>query len=387
MHHIQIQDNEFRTLIRVAEYGGANGTDERHVMITLPDYDPSDAAGQIDRIARSAALLAGMWPGSVAVLARAFVSDGANQGDLVRRQLSAVLPEASLSLVEQPPLNGTKLALWVYLRSSVTISRTGAGSDTVAVSSPGSPLTHLYTCSRGIPEFGSEVAAMTLLQDYDTELSDIGISFADNCVRTWFYVRDVDTNYPGMVRGRNEIFRHMGLSRDTHFIASTGIGGRHVDPRVTVQMDTYTISGLRPGQQTYLHAPEYLNPTYEYGVAFERGVLIDYADRRHVLISGTASINNRGEVEHPGNVILQTRRMLDNVSALLREAGATLNDCGHFIIYLRDIADAAVVSRLFDELVPNMPRVIVHAPVCRPGWLIEMECMAVVSHESAYAPY
>ena len=26
---------------------------------------------------------------------------------------------------------------------------------------------------------------------------------------------------------------------------------------------------------------------------------------------------------------------------------------------------------------PNVPRMITLAPVCRPGWLVEMECMAV----------
>jgi hypothetical protein len=32
---------------------------------------------------------------------------------------------------------------------------------------------------------------------------------------------------------------------------------------------------------------------------------------------------------------------------------------------------------MYRERFPGRPYVIVHAPVCRPGWLIEMECMAV----------
>ena len=47
------------------------------------------------------------------------------------------------------------------------------------------------------------------------------------------------------------------------------------------------------------------------------------------------------------------------------------------IVYLRDIADYAMVRRLYDERFPDKPRIIVQAPVCRSGWLIEMECMAV----------
>jgi enamine deaminase RidA (YjgF/YER057c/UK114 family) len=48
-------------------------------------------------------------------------------------------------------------------------------------------------------------------------------------------------------------------------------------------------------------------------------------------------------------------------------------------VYLRDMADYAVVKQLFDERFPHTPKVILLAPVCRPGWLIEMECMAVKS--------
>ena len=31
---------------------------------------------------------------------------------------------------------------------------------------------------------------------------------------------------------------------------------------------------------------------------------------------------------------------------------------------------------MFNHRFPDIPKVIVLAPVCRPGWLIEMECMA-----------
>ena len=49
----------------------------------------------------------------------------------------------------------------------------------------------------------------------------------------------------------------------------------------------------------------------------------------------------------------------------------------HIIVYLRDIADYAVVKEMFDKRFPDIPRVVTLASVCRPGWLVEMECMAV----------
>jgi enamine deaminase RidA (YjgF/YER057c/UK114 family) len=50
------------------------------------------------------------------------------------------------------------------------------------------------------------------------------------------------------------------------------------------------------------------------------------------------------------------------------------------IVYLRDIADYSDVKAMYDERFPEHPKVFVWAPVCRPGWLVEMECMAVKKH-------
>lgn len=205
---------------------------------------------------------------------------------------------------------------------------------------------------------------------------------ADDCIRTWFFVQNVDVNYAGLVKARNEVFTEQSLTPQTHYIASTGIEGRHADPKVLVQMDTYAVEGLTPGQIHHLYAPTHLNPTYEYGVSFERGTSIDYGDRRHVFISGTASINNKGEIVHCGDVRKQTERMWENVETLLEEAGCGFEEVGQMIIYLRDTADYAVVREMHDQQFPDIPKVIVHGPVCRPHWLVEMECIAVKTQEN-----
>ena len=190
------------------------------------------------------------------------------------------------------------------------------------------------------------------------------------------------------MKARNEVFVTQNLTEKTHYISSTGIGGRHADPKVLVQMDTYAVAGLQPEQIHFLYAPTHLNPTYEYGVSFERGTYVDYGDRRQIFISGTASINNKGEVVYPGNIRKQTERMWENVETLLKEAECTFENLGQMIVYLRDIADYAVVKAMYDQRFPHTPKVFVHAPVCRPGWLIEMECMGVKECKNkGYAPF
>jgi enamine deaminase RidA (YjgF/YER057c/UK114 family) len=121
-------------------------------------------------------------------------------------------------------------------------------------------------------------------------------------------------------------------------------------------------------------------------VSFERGTYVDYADRRQVFISGTASINNKGEIMYPKNIVRQTERMWENVETLLAEADCTYEDVGAMIVYLRDTSDYQVVRQMYEKRFPHKPYIIVHAPVCRPGWLIEMECMAVKKTDHQHLP-
>lgn len=371
------------TLIEISEYKVKGGISEYHIMIhaTRPEDTYEQQLNAV--INTYFTLLQEELCGAVAVFKRYFLSDAANQEDLLLA-LTTESSDCALSIVEQPPLNGTKIALWVYLQASVQTRVLHNGLFEVKHGA----YRHFWSGSVLNRAANSEYQTRLLLNDYVMQLMEQGCKLADNCIRTWFFVQNVDVNYAGVVKARNEVFVTQDLTEKTHYISSTGIGGRHADPKVTVQMDTYAVDGLKSEQIHYLYAPTHLNPTYEYGVSFERGTYVDYGDRRQVFISGTASINNKGEVVCPGDIRKQTERMWENVEALLKEAGCTFDDLGQMIVYLRDVADYTVVKGMYDERFPDTPRVFVYAPVCRPGWLIEMECMGVKSLEDKeFAPY
>ena len=317
--------------------------------------------------------------GATAVLKRYFLSDVANQADDV---LLADTSDCAKSIIGQAPLDGSKIGLWVYLMTNVSSQQLPSGLYEVKHGD----FRHLWNASAHNTAQNSEYQTRLLFNEYVMQLVQEGCTLADNCIRTWLFVNDVDVNYAGVVAARNKVFFTQGLTEDTHYIASTGIGGRACDPQVMTQMDNYAIAGIKKEQVHYLYAPTHLNRTSDYGVSFERGTYIDYADRRHVIISGTASINNKGQIEHPKDIVKQTHRMWENVEALLKEAGSSYEDVGVMIVYLRDVADYSIVSRMYDERFPNHPRIIVHAPVCRAGWLIEMECMAVKKQHAADMP-
>lgn len=352
---------------------------EYHVMIHAK-ADGRTFQQQLDAVLDSyEQLKATELQGATAVLKRYFLSDVANQADDV---LLADTSDCAKSIIGQAPLDGSKIGLWVYLMTNVSSRQLPSGLYEVAHGD----FRHLWNASAHNTAQNSEYQTRLLFNEYVMQLVQEGCTLADNCIRTWLFVNDVDVNYTGVVAARNKVFFTQGLTEDTHYIASTGIGGRACDPQVMTQMDNYAIAGIKKEQVHYLYAPTHLNRTSDYGVSFERGTYVDYADRRHIIISGTASINNKGQIEHPKDIVKQTHRMWDNVEALLQEAGSSYEDVGVMIVYLRDVADYAIVNRMFDERFPHHPRIIVHAPVCRAGWLIEMECMAVKKQDATDMP-
>ncbi|MDE7409815.1 MAG: hypothetical protein K2N09_07310 [Muribaculaceae bacterium] len=346
----------------VALFG--EGRKEAHAYI-LPESKSVNASVQIKAINNAAIKLAaetGLKP----VFKRYLLSDPSNQTIYLPKE-----EDCAYSVLGQSPLNGTKASLLILLEEDADFTRHEGG---------------VWSDSNGRIWVGDgdDIAtgdSLTMTVAYLERMSEMlkqrGASLKDNCLRTWFFVRDIDNNYKGVVQGRNSVFAREGLTSDTHFIASTGIEGQCAQPGRLVAFNAFADTRITPAQVTYLYGRSHLNPTYEYGVAFERATAVDYADRRHVYISGTASIDNKGQIVAPGDIKAQTLRMLENIGVLLDEGGCGWEDVAHMTVYLRDIADHSLVSSMMEERFPGIPKVIVLAPVCRPGWLVETECMAV----------
>ena len=305
--------------------------------------------------------------GKNVLLRRFFLSDPASQAGRLEAALRG-LPAAATSVIGQPPLNGTKIAAWVYAVEGGEV-KDGFFSH--------NGYEHVWTGGMTSGKAGSEAQMAEIFEAYDASLAEKSMDVADNCVRTWIFVSDVDNNYGGVVKGRKDYFNTIGLTPETHFIASTGIAGFNADPQQLVRMDAYAVRGLKDGQIQYLHAYDHLSPTAIYGVTFERGTAVTYGDRKHVFISGTASIDKEGKVLHVDDPEKQAERMLENVDALLKEAGAGFGDIAYSLVYLRNAANYPRVRAILQRDCPNLDPIYVLAPVCRPTWLVEMECMAI----------
>ncbi len=293
---------------------------------------------------------------------KVFLSDIQNQyaGLKTSSAFCDILSKAPCSIIGQAPLNGCKMAVLLKttdLSESLTFHSMRLSDDEAIGQS-------------------SYLQTLQLFNKYIAYLDEHGLDMRTHLVRTWIYISDIDVNYSGVVRARNDIFARYGLTADTHFIASTGIGGDSQTRYACVAMDFLTYPHAEERQKKYLKALDHLNPTHEYGVAFERATRLDMGRAMHYYVSGTASIDCNGNVMHVGDVKLQAERLIENIRALLADGDATLADIHYLIVYLRDISDYETIDCIFRKRFPSTPFIIVHAKVCRPEWLIEAECIA-----------
>jgi len=127
-----------------------------------------------------------------------------------------------------------------------------------------------------------------------------------------------------------------------------------------------------------------LNEAYSYGSAFSRGLRIDLNGLSILLISGTASIDGKGNTVHAGDLRAQTRRTFSNITGLLASEGATWKDIVRTTCYLRDIerdynAFNEERTAFYREqgLDPLPASTGIQAILCRPDLLIEIEAIAM----------
>ncbi len=274
-------------------------------------------------------------------------------------------PFDSISVVRETPLGDMPVSLWIW------------------ASAP-SPASGLLVWSANLVSDKESVFDQTndILCNYQQFLTSQGMNIRDNCIRTWFFVDDIDYKYADFVRARRDFFDSVGLRSDTNYIASTGIFGIPGNRPATggdVMLDALALKDPKKCLIRYLHARSHLSPTSLYGVTFERGTVVGYDDRNHIFISGTASIDSHGEVLHAGDVGKQCDRMMENVSVLLSEADASMEDVQMAIVYLRNSEDLSMVKQRLSEILRDIPHNYLLAPVCRPEWLVEIECIAATS--------
>ncbi|MBN1601066.1 MAG: hypothetical protein JW915_05620 [Chitinispirillaceae bacterium] len=377
--------------LKCSSFSTPTGATEIFFTATASDGISFDEAAEELANSYSAALAENGLDETTLQFTRFYFSDIVNDYQfLMQSRLYGMLKDGAVSCIQQAPLAGGQLGILIYhIKSATTAKYNKTCSGIQKVYTEGDHYSLLWTAGARSKKYSdSAMQTLRIFSDLSLDLKNYNMNVRNNTLRTWIYVRDVDNNYTGMIDSRRELFNVIGLTADTRYIASTGIEGQSVDTNCLVSMDALSIQNIKEEQIIKMEALENLSSTAVYGVTFERGTRLRFGDRSHMHISGTASIDKLGNIMYESDIRRQTVRTIDNVKALLEPHGASLSDLQYLIIYLRNTKHYKLITDLISQLIPeNVALMPVEGPVCRPGWLIEMEGVAIIPDKTKYPPF
>ncbi len=211
-----------------------------------------------------------------------------------------------------------------------------------------------------------------------TLLAQHGAKFTD-VYRTWCYLPEMDRDYAEFNLSRNALFEKEAV---TLMPASTGIQAILWPLEAMCGMDLYALLDTEGVNIERMYTPT-LNEADEYGSAFSRGMKLDFPDKVVLHISGTASVDEKGDTVHLDDPRKQIERMLLNVKELLAAQGATFEDVTQIATFLKHAEYLDVYKAIRTEWgICHVPNTLVETGVCRPELLCEMEAIAIVPKES-----
>ncbi|MEF8842661.1 MAG: Rid family detoxifying hydrolase [Haloarculaceae archaeon] len=99
-----------------------------------------------------------------------------------------------------------------------------------------------------------------------------------------------------------------------------------------------------------------------------------------VFTAGQGPLTPDGEVLEDASVADQTERVLDNVAAILEEAGASMDDVMKTTVFLDDIEDFEEMNEVYASYFPDEPpaRSAVEVGALPLGIGVEIEAVALV---------
>lgn len=113
---------------------------------------------------------------------------------------------------------------------------------------------------------------------------------------------------------------------------------------------------------------------------YSQAVVVPVGDRRMVFCSGQIPLDPATGTMVEGDVVVQTRQVLENLAAVLAAAGGTFADVVRTTIYLADMNDFAKVNEVYGERFASEPpaRATVQAARLPRDARVEIDAIAMI---------
>lgn len=204
-------------------------------------------------------------------------------------------------------------------------------------------------------------------------------------LRTWIYISKILDWYGEFNRARNARFTEFGLlgrsekvnteAEKIYLPASTGILGENPQGAV-VTMDVLAVHQDSPNISVYHTTGSRQKSPYRYGSAFSRAMTLKEKDITHILLSGTASIDEHGKTVFLNDPLNQIRHTLNVIKTLIAEEGASLADIIEATVFFKRPQDLILYEQAAAEFgISDLPAVYIMADVCREDLMFEIDAV------------
>lgn len=195
-----------------------------------------------------------------------------------------------------------------------------------------------------------------------------------NLLRTWNYFHDIHRGDGDHERYRQFVAgRYRALAGQADFAqslpAATAIGTR--EPGMLIYFLAGRIAGRQVENPRQVSAFEYPPQYGPRSPSFSRAALVRAEDGDCLLVSGTASIVGHAS-RHPGDAAAQLQEIARNLEALRQSVPGAGWRPGSLKLYLREPAQLAMLSALFQQHFGTLP-LCCEGDICRRDLLVEIE--------------
>lgn len=201
----------------------------------------------------------------------------------------------------------------------------------------------------------------------------LGFQYRD-LLRTWFFLGDIGCEYASFNGARRRAYMREGIA-EGRLPASTGVGVV-ANARMPLLTTGLFVLPARGVCTVPVESPEQCAPAL-YGSLFSRAIEIRAPRCRRLLVSGTASIDQRGHSMHARDGHGQVARTAEVVRDVLTVGGMGVHDVVNMVAYVSEPGlVGAAASLLASEGFHGIPLVVVQALICRPELVFEVELEA-----------
>lgn len=194
-----------------------------------------------------------------------------------------------------------------------------------------------------------------------------------NLVRTWFFNDRILDWYDDFNRVRTAFFNEHDIFGSL-VPASTGVGASNATG-AALTMDALAVTPLADAHvEVHAVASPLQGPANDYKSAFSRAVEVAGDGGRHLLVSGTASIEPHGLTAHHDDLDAQIKLSLRVVAAILESRNMSWADVARAVLYFPETAWMSRFEPCREALgIPPIPALFAHCDICRGDLLFEIE--------------